>query len=80
MDIAGAVEVLFLDPEGALHAALVVDPVPERPVMRFEIVAGPGQPAGEFALGTDMQVGAVEECSFDEVIHVDRPWFEGFSP
>jgi hypothetical protein len=70
----------FLDPEGALHAAMVVDPVPERPVMRFEVVAGPGPPAGEFAFGTDMQIGAVEECSFDEVIQADRSWFEGFSP
>ena len=69
MDVAHAVEVLFLDPERALDAAVFVHPVPERPVMGLKTVAGPGPPAREFALGFDMQVGAVVECIFGEFVH-----------
>jgi hypothetical protein len=80
MDVAHAVEVFLLDPEGAANLAIVLHPVPERPIMRFEIVAAPGSPALEFALSADMQVGAVEECRFGQVVHAIWPWFEGFSP
>jgi hypothetical protein len=37
--------------------------------MGLEIVAAPGSPAGELALGFDVQVGAVEECRFGQVVH-----------
>ena len=40
MDIARAVKMLLFDPEGAADLAIVVHPVPERPVMGLEIVAG----------------------------------------
>ncbi len=58
MDVAQAVEVLFLDPEGAADAAVVLDLVPERADMGLKAVAHPGPPARELALGRDMQVGA----------------------
>src|SRR5882757_7960249 len=32
MDVAATIEVLLLDPEHALHLAVFVDPMPERPV------------------------------------------------
>ena len=48
--------------------AVVLHPVPERPVMGLEIVAAPGPPAREFALGFDVQIGAVEECGFGQVV------------
>ncbi len=64
MDVAHAVEVLFLDAECAADAAVFLDPVPERPVVGFEAVAGPGAPAGEFALGFDVEIGSVVECGF----------------
>ena len=80
MDVAHAVEVLLLDPERALHLAVVVDPVPERPVMGLEIVAGPGAPAREFALGFDVQIGAVEECGFGEFVHGKWPFKWVFQP
>jgi hypothetical protein len=57
------------DPEGAADQAVVVHAVVERPVMGLEIVAGPGSPAGEFALGFQVQIGAVEECGFGQVVH-----------
>ena len=81
MDVAlAAVEMLLLDPEGAADLAVVLDPVPERAVMGLEIVPAPGSPAGEFALGLDMQVGALRKCGFGQVVHALRPWFENFSP
>ena len=67
MDIAGAVEMFLLDPERAAHAAVVLGPVPERAVMALEIVAAPGPPSLEFALGGDVQVGAVPVCGFGQV-------------
>ena len=69
MDVAHAVEVLLLDPERALHFAVLVHPVPERAVMGLKTVADPGPPAGEFALGFDMQIGAVAECVFGQLVH-----------
>ena len=69
MDVAHAVKVLLLDPERALHFAVLVHPVPERPVMGLKIVAGPGPPARKFALGFDVQIGAVVECVFGEFVH-----------
>src|SRR5258707_9774856 len=79
MDVARAVEVLVLDPEHTLHLAVFVDPVPERPVMGLEIVTGPGAPAGEFALGFDVNVG-IGECSFGELVHGIRPSIAGLQP
>src|SRR5262249_33639949 len=73
MDIALAVEVLFLDPEDALHLAVLVHAVPERPVMGLEGVAGPGAPALEFALGFDVHVGAELECVLGKLVHGKRP-------
>ncbi len=70
MDIALAVEMLFLDPEGAADLAVILHPVPERPVMGFEIVAAPSPPVLEFAFGTHMQIGAAEECGFAQVVQV----------
>ena len=64
MDVAHAVEVFPLDPEGALHLAVFVHPVPERAVMGLETVAGPGAPALEFALGFRVQIGTMVECIF----------------
>ena len=69
MDVAHAVEVFFLDPERALHAAVFVHPVPERAVMGLKTVAGPGPPALEFALGFDMQVRAALKCILGEFVH-----------
>ena len=74
MDVAHAVEVLPLDPERTTHAAVVLHPVPELPVMGFELVTAPGAPAGEFALGFDMEIGAVEECGFGQVVQRKRPF------
>ena len=69
MDVALAVEVFFLDPERALHAAVFIHSVPEWAVMSLKTVAGPGPPARKFALGFDMQVGALVECIFGEFVH-----------
>jgi hypothetical protein len=63
-----------------VDAPLLVHPVIERPDMRFKIVAAPGPPTPEFALRFDMQIGAVEECAFAQVIHAIRPSFAGFKP
>jgi hypothetical protein len=73
-----AVEMFLLDPEGAAYLTVVVHPVPERLVMGFEIVAAPGSPALEFAFSADVQIGAVEECGFGDVVHAIGPSFEGF--
>jgi hypothetical protein len=59
---------------------LIVHPVVERPVKRFKIVAAPGPPTLEFAICLDMQIGAVEECAFGQVVQAVRPSFEGFEP
>src|SRR6478609_1024602 len=48
MDVPGAVEVLFLDPERRADAAVVLDFVPERADMALKTVANPGSPALEF--------------------------------
>ena len=69
MDVAHAVEVFFLDTERALHFAVLVHPVPERPVMGLKTVAGPGPPALEFALGFDVQVRAAIECVLGKLVH-----------
>jgi hypothetical protein len=37
--------------------------------MALEIVAAPGPPSLEFALGGDVQVGAVPVCGFGQVVH-----------
>src|SRR5258705_13080665 len=80
MDVAGAVEMLLFDPEHALHLTVFVHPVPERPVMGLEIVPGPGAPAGEFALGFDVNVGTLGECSFGELVHGIWPSIAGLQP
>jgi hypothetical protein len=80
MDVAHTVEMLFLDPERAMDAAVILHPVVERPVMGLKIVAAPGPPAREFAGGFDVQIGAVEECGFGQVVHAIWPSFEIFSP
>ena len=82
MDIAHAVEVLLLDPEGATYLAVVVHAVPEWPVVGFEVVTAPGSPAGEFARRFDVQIGAVEECGFGQVVHaVPLAWeFPSLNP
>ena len=80
MDVALAVEVLFLDPERAAHAAVLVHPVPERPVVGLKTVAGPGPPAGEFALGFDVQVGAAEECVLGSSFTKNGLQLECFGP
>ena len=69
MDVALPVKVFLLYPERALHAAVFVHPVPEWAVMSLKTVAGPGPPAREFALGFNMQVGALLECIFGEFVH-----------
>ena len=74
MDVAGAVEMLLFDPEGAADLAVVLHAVVERPVMGLEIVAAPGAPAREFALGFDMQVGAAMECGFGQVVQAIWPF------
>src|SRR3982074_3977826 len=80
MDVLHAVEMLVLDPEGAVDLAVVVHPVPERPVMGLKIVAAPGPPALEFAFSADVQIGAVEECGFGQGIHAIWPSIEIFEP
>jgi hypothetical protein len=42
--------------------------------MGFVIVAAPGPPAGEFALGFDIEIGAVEECGFGQVVQRKKPF------
>ena len=69
MDIALAVEMVLPDPERTTDAAVLIQPVPERPVMGLKTVAAPGSPAGEFALRFDMQVGAAEECRVGQIVH-----------
>ena len=69
MDVVLPVEVLLLDPERALHTAVFVHAVPERAVMGLKIVAGPGPPALEFALGFDVQVRAAVECVLGKLVH-----------
>ena len=73
MDVVAAVEMLLRDPERAVDAAVVLHAVPEWSVIGLVGVAAPGAPARKFAFGADMQVGAVEECRFGEVVHVNRP-------
>ena len=81
MDVALAVEVLFLDPECALHAAVFVHPVPERPVMGLKLVAGPGPPALKFALGFDVQIRmAIIECVFGKLVSRKMAFLWGVSP
>ncbi|MFK4407046.1 hypothetical protein ABH991_004080 [Bradyrhizobium ottawaense] len=58
VDVPGAVEVLFLDPEGAADVAIRLDPVPEGADMGLKTVANPGPPAHKFALGGDVEVRA----------------------
>jgi hypothetical protein len=69
MDVVLPVEVLLLDPERAVHFAVFVHPVPERAGMGLKIVAGPGPPAGKFALGFDVQVRAALKCILGEFVH-----------
>jgi len=78
MNVVGAIEMLLCHPERAADAAIVLHPVIERAVMRLEIVAAPGAPTPEFALGFDVQIGSVVECGFDQVVHAIGPSFEGF--
>ena len=78
MDVAHAV--FLLDPEGAMDLAVIIHPVPERPVMGFEVVAAPASPTPEFVLGFDVQIGAVEECGFGQVVQAIWPSFEMFGP
>ena len=73
MNVACAVEVLLLHPERAAHAAVVLHPVPERPVVGLEIIPAPGSPARKFALRADVQIGAVEEGGFGQLVHAVRP-------
>jgi hypothetical protein len=48
--------------------AAVVHAVVERAVMGLKIVAAPGPPALEFAGSFDVQIGAVGECGFGQVV------------
>ena len=81
MDIAHAVEMLFLDPEGALHAAMVVHPVPERPEMGLETVAADFQvAAGELTFGFNVQIGAVVERGLGKLVHENGPSIGCFRP
>ena len=80
MDIVLAVEVFCLDTERALDAAVFVHPVPKGPVMGLKIVAAPGPPAREFALGFQMQIGAVIECVFGKLVHEKWPYLGVFHP
>src|SRR5262249_21371433 len=54
MDVASAVEMLLFHPEGRADAAVILHPVPERPVIGLEIVAGPGPPARKFTFRADI--------------------------
>jgi hypothetical protein len=36
--------------------------------MSLKTVAAPGSPAGKLARGFDVEIGAVEECSFGDVV------------
>src|SRR4051812_33158131 len=80
MHVPRAVEVLFLHPERADDAAVVLHPVPERPVVGLIGVAAPGAPSREFALGADVQVGAVQECGFGKLVHGQWLFNEGTEP
>src|SRR5215831_17316372 len=80
MDVPRTVEVLFLDPEGAADAAVLLDPVPERADMALEAVADPGPPALEFTLGRDMKVGAAGRGRFGRFVQGIGPSNEGFLP
>jgi hypothetical protein len=46
--------------------------------MALKIVATPGSPALEFAGRFDVQIGAVEECGFGQVVQAIGPSFEIF--
>src|SRR5579871_1934316 len=69
MDVLRTIEVFLLDPERATDAAVIRHPVPERPVVGLVRIADPGVPPGKFALSCDMQVRAVQEGSFGDVVH-----------
>jgi hypothetical protein len=77
MDIPSTIEMLFLDPERASDAAVVLHPVPERAIVGLKGVAAPGAPSRKFALGADMQVGSVKECGFGKLAHGKRPSIGG---
>ena len=62
---------LLLYPERAADAAVILHPVPERAGMGFEAVAPPGQPAGEFAVGGDMDARAIVEGGLVQVMHAE---------
>src|SRR5215469_16291715 len=64
MDVAGAVEVLPLDPERAAHPAVGFRAVPERAGVGLVTVARPGAPALELAVGRLVQVGALDGGGF----------------
>src|SRR3569833_2840871 len=55
------------------EAAVVVLPVPVRSGMGFEAVAPPRRPAGEFALGGDMDAGPGVEGGLVQVMHAGEP-------
>jgi hypothetical protein len=80
MDVPGAVEVLFLDPEGAADAAVRLDPVPEGADMGLKTVANPGSPALEFALGGDVEVGAAGRGRFGQFMQGNGPSIAGLLP
>jgi len=80
MDVSGAVEVLFLDPERRADAAVVLDLVPERADMALKTVANPGSPALELALGGDVQVGAAGRGRFGQFVQGNGPSITGLLP
>ncbi len=60
--------------------AVFLDPVPERSVMGLETVAGPGAPAGEFALGFDVEIGSLANAVLDSSFTKLGLQYAGFSP
>ncbi|MGY4287536.1 hypothetical protein ACVWXO_006756 [Bradyrhizobium sp. LM2.7] len=75
--VAGAVEVLFLDPESAADAAVLFDLVPERTDMALETVANPGPPAPEFPIGGDVEVGTAGRGRFGQFVQRNGPSITG---
>src|SRR4051794_41767971 len=80
MDVSGAVEVLFLDPERRADAAVVLDLVPERADMALKTVANPGSPALEFPIGGDVEVGAARRGRFWQFGEGNGASIGGFLP
>lgn len=73
MDGPRAIQVLFLDPEGAADAAIRLLSVPEGANMILKNVMGPSSPTHELAFGAHKWIGDVRRRCAQCVAQKNRP-------